>query len=180
MIKLCVAVVAVLSVSVIGTAGADEGFYPLVRSGTWSALAHHTSSIAAPDTCGVSGHAAESQSFILRVDEVTKEMRVSDEAWALPPDVRGTVKISIDRWNKEFDVRSGTSPTMLTALLSTDELLDLVAAMDNGSIMKLEIGKTTMNVSLSGSTRATNAFMSCANLKSSTKPTSDSNPFDAN
>jgi hypothetical protein len=155
---------------------ADEGLVPLAHSGSWIAMAHHTSMVAPPDVCMIFNKISSSQMLLFRADEDETEIRVADEKWDLPADVAGTIKVSVGAWNGQFDV-SHNSESRLDADLSKEDLLAMFAAMDKSATMTINVGKNKpMEISLSGSTKVTNAFLTCAGIKGGNN-SHGTNPF---
>lgn len=63
---------------------ADEEMIPVAASGDWVALAHHTSSISAPDMCVA---VSVTKKAIIRADSDDIEFRVVNDGWSLPSHV---------------------------------------------------------------------------------------------
>jgi hypothetical protein len=152
---------AILPFAVIGflitsqTTRADEQMRPLAISGDWVAMAHQTSMTAPPDMClvvnGVSGIA-------IRAADESVQFRVVNKTWALPTGVAGTIMLTIGDWKTVLDIDDNTD-TMVNAELSNESIVPMFTAMDKSSNMSVTVGKAKpVLVSLSGSTRATNAF----------------------
>ena len=154
-------------------ARAEEQMVPLVVSGEWATLAHRPSMLAPPDTCLV----VSARGFLIRADEMTLELRMINKSWSLPPDVHGTIKVSVGNWTKTLAVAHNTT-NMLGALLMPYDILPMFEAMDKAASMTVTVGNVApIIISLAGSTKATNAFRTCAGIKSNAK-TPGSNPFD--
>jgi hypothetical protein len=163
----------ILAVLASAPAGADEGLYPLAAGGDWVAVAHKDSLVAPPDVCvalalgGKVGFRADANYF---------QIRVMDNSWSLPPNVEGTVTISVGQWKQELDIDDNTANTVNITTTEPD-ISDLFDAMDKAITMTVTVGKAPpFNVSLAGSTRVTNAFRTCAGMQASPKG-SGSNPF---
>jgi hypothetical protein len=154
-------------------AHADEGIIPLAESGDWAALAHHTSMTAPPDVC-LAMNAA--QGIALRADENGVQFRVSNSSWSLPAGVQGTIIVQVDDLKLSLDI-DGNTAEMVDAEISNDNLVAMFGKMDKSGSMYVTVGKAKpLVVSLAGSTKATNAFRTCAGVKSNA-PSAGSNPF---
>jgi len=104
-------------------------------------------------------------------------LRLIDSRWSLPPDVTGTVSITIGDWKKSFEIDGNTSDSV-NAEVAKDVIPDLFARMDKASTMFVTVGKAKpFQVSLAGSTKATNAFLTCAGIKGHSQ-VPGSNPFE--
>lgn len=159
-------------------AAADEMIVPLAMSGDWAALAHRPSMTAPADVClatnMAAGDAAKGVAF--RADEFGVEFRVMDPSWSLPANVQGEVVITIGQWNRSFGVDSNTA-NMVAVEIPPDDLLSLFKEMDKAAQMSVKVGTAApFTVSLVGSTRATDAFRTCADIKSNSQ-SPGSNPF---
>jgi hypothetical protein len=133
----------------------------------------HLSMTAPPDVCIASNVAA---GFALRADNSGLQIRVINSKWSLPTGVNGAVRIDVGAFHKSFDIDDNTDNSV-NAELSNDDALALFAAMDNAGIMSVTAGTAkAVAVSLVGSTKATNAFRTCAGLDSS-GPGGGVNPF---
>lgn len=165
--------VASLSFAVAHCAWADEQMVPLAVSGDWIALAHRESMIARPDVCAV----INGQSGLaFRSDADGTQIRITDEHWTLPVNVEGSIAVSVGDWKTSFDIDDNTD-TMVNAEVPADVVLPMFAAMDKAASMSITVGKAKpFPVSLAGSTRATNAFRTCAGIEGS-PTTPGSNPF---
>jgi hypothetical protein len=171
--KLTLLGVIVAAAIQAGSAQAQERIVPIVRSGEWEASMYQPSMIAPPTVCVVYNYVA---GFILRVDAMTFQMRVTDHRWSLPADVSGPVVAKVGAFVLNEEIWGNTADTV-HALLAERDLVQLLDAMDKGAVMTVKVGNATpFSVSLAGSTRVTNAFRTCANL-----PGADagpgSNPF---
>ena len=163
----------VATLSILSLARADEQLTPLAINGDWAALAHEPSVIAPPDVClvvnAVSGVA-------LRADANGIQLRVMNNKWSLPAGVTGAIVISVGGWSHSFEIDDNTD-TMVNAEVPQDVIGPMFDAMDKSSSMSVEAGKAKpLPVSLSGSTRATNAFRTCAGIKGNVA-SPGSNPF---
>jgi hypothetical protein len=168
--------VALVVVGVFGLSGvgmADEEMIPLAESGEWVAVAHHVSMTAPPDVC-IAMNLARGTAF--RADENGVQFRVQDQKWSLPSDVQGNISVTIGSWKQSFDIDSNTS-VMVSSEVSSDIALEMFSEMDKSSSMSVTVWKEKPNiVSLTGSTKATNAFRTCAGIKSNAE-SPGSNPF---
>ncbi len=152
---------------------ADEQMHLLAHSGDWGALAHSPSMTATPDVC-LAVNPVRGVAF--RADGSDVEIRLSDKSWSLPVNVVGSISISVGTWKKSFEIDDNTANTVVVAL-PPDDIGPLFAAMDKAPIMTIAVGKARpMNVSLSGSAVATNAFRTCARIDSNAE-TPGGNPF---
>jgi uncharacterized oligopeptide transporter (OPT) family protein len=104
------------------------------------------------------------------------EVRITDQKWSLPSGVAGAIVLKVADVSKSFDITSNTD-TMVVATASETEFLDLFGAMDKSSSMLVTVGKAKpKSVSLNGSSRAANAFRTCAGLAGNDKKGGE-NPF---
>ena len=157
-------------------AAADEETRLLATSGRWIAASHSASMTAAPDLCLVGSSLPTGEQFGIRADVNSAEVRLIDEDWSLPTGVTGSLKIDVGAYHHEFDI-SGNTSAVVSAVADQDELLLLFAAMDNAGSMSVTAGSAKpLVVSLAGSTKATNAFRTCAGIRSSGSG-GGSNPF---
>lgn len=168
------AIAAVLLICVFShNSLADEGMVPLAESGDWIAMAHHPSEIAPPDVCIAFDVSA---GVALRADDNDIELRVTNTKWSLPAEVQGQVTVAVGDWKGSFDITDNTS-NMVDAPIETPTLLAMLSAMDKAATMAITVGKAApFQVSLIGSTSATNAFRTCANIPGS-NPGGGENPF---
>ena len=144
-------------------ARADEQTQILAESGNWGALAHSVSMTAPPDIClavnPVSGLA-------FRSDEHKIELRVADKSWSLPAGIAGSMEISIGGWEDKLDIGWNTND-MIAARIPPEVIVSMFASMDKSTSMSIKIGNEKIRkISLSGSTKATNAFRTCAGIPS--------------
>lgn len=160
-----------------GAAAQDfSGVRPIAQSGDWIALEHRPSITEAPDVC-VAMAVSAGPVFAFRASLEGLEARVSNKKWSLPTEVKGTLTLSAGKFTKTVDIATNTSDTV-SADIGPDETDEMFGAMDNASSMTVKVGKDApFKVSLAGSTRVTNAFRTCAGLKSHAK-TPGSNPFE--
>lgn len=157
-----------------GMATADETMTRLAVSGDWVALAHRPSMTAAADVC-ILGDAASGVGVRVGVEGIS--LRVMNKNWSLPTGVKGQIAVSVGNWNAAFDI-DDNSHNMISAEIAPDVIVPMFTAMDKGTSMSLQIGKEKpLVVSLSGSTRATNAFRTCAGIEGNAE-SPGSNPFE--
>ena len=153
---------------------ADEQIRPLVASGDWIAFAHYPSMTARPDVC-VAGNV--SQGVSIRADPASVQFRVTNTSWSLPLNVEGVITVVAGPWSHTFEIDDNTD-SMVNAPVPSDVVAPLFAAMDAASAMIVTVGKAKpVTVSLIGSTKATNAFRTCAGINSNSKAPG-SNPFE--
>ena len=151
---------------------ADEEMRPIAMSGEWVAMAHHASSISAPDMCVA---VSVSKKAIIRADADEIEFRVVNEDWSLPGDVKGEIEVSVSGRSNLFDITSNTD-TMVSATISRDLAIQLLDDMSKASSMTVKTGKDkAATVSLSGSNKVLSAFRTCASLRGSSG--GGANPF---
>jgi hypothetical protein len=152
---------------------ADEMVVPLAQSGEWMTSAHKASITARPDMCLTF---SLNSGVAFRADANGDQIRVVDPKWSLPADVEGNVTISVGSWKGTFKIDDNTD-TMVNAEIEKDDIIAMFVAMDTNASMSVTVGKAKpFVVSLVGSTKSTNAFRTCAGLKSNS-PTPGSNPF---
>ena len=162
MLRQTALIVFAATASIWNVAVADERLVPLAISGNWIAMAHRQSITSRADVCMV---ANMKSGFAIRVDETTKQIRVIDDHWSLPSGATGTVTITIGDWHQVFDIDDNTSDSV-NAEIDPDVLTDMLNWMDKATSMSVTVGKAKpFLVPLAGSTRATNAFMTCAGIK---------------
>ena len=156
---------------------AEEQMRTLAQSGNWIAMSHQESITASPDICLVMTPVPRGALAFRNNHDVT-ELRVSNDQWSLPDQVSGTVKISVGAIAKEYEIGGNTGTTVMAAV-PDDDVLPLFLAMDKSTSMAVTVGKAKpTNISLSGSTKATNAFRTCAHIKGGPAQSgSDANPF---
>jgi hypothetical protein len=172
LVTLSACAIAVLTLP----AAADEQMKLLATSGRWVAAAHSTSMTAAPDVCVVVTTLPTGEQFAIRADVASTEVRLIDEDWSLPAGVTGSLKIDVGAYHHEFNI-SGNTSAIVSAAAEKDELLLLFAATDKAGSMSVTAGSAKpLVVSLAGSTKATNAFRTCAGIRSSGSG-GGSNPF---
>ena len=151
---------------------ADEEMIPIAMAGDWVAMAHHTSSISAPDMCVA---VSTTKKAIIRADSDNIEFRVVNEGWSLPTSVTGVIEVSVANHEEKFDITSN-SGTMVSAEISREKAIDLLDEMTKASSMSVKTGKDKPYlVSLAGSNRVLSAFRTCASLKGSSG--GGTNPF---
>ena len=151
---------------------ADEEMRPIAMSGEWVAMAHHASSISAPDMCVA---VSVSKKAIIRADADEIEFRVVNEDWSLPAGVKGEIEVSVGGKPSVFDITSNTD-TMVSATISREIAIQLLDDMSKASSMTVKTGKDKPStVSLSGSNKVLSAFRTCASLRGSSG--GGANPF---
>ena len=90
--------------------------------------------------------------------------------------MKGVITVTVGDWTTTLDIGANTDD-MIAALISDEIARTMFAAMDKAASMSVTIGKANaFQVSLKGSTRATNAFRTCAGIKANSKALG-SNPF---
>lgn len=141
---------------------ANERLITLASGGQWVALARKESVLAPPDTCMV----VNAQSgIVLRADHMSLEFRVLDPSWSLPTGARGAVRVAMPGFDRTMNVIDNTA-TMVIMFLTPEDMGQLIDAMDRAPAMTVTPGSAKpITVSLVGSTRATNAFRTCAGMK---------------
>jgi hypothetical protein len=154
-------------------ANADEHLVPLAQSGEWVAMAHKVSMTAAPDVC-VAYNARSG--VALRGDGDTVQLRVIDKKWSLPNSVQGVVLVAIGNWNVTLPIADNTDDSV-SAEVSAEDIVTLLTNMDKASTMAVTVGKAKpISVSLAGSSKAANAFRTCAGIEGGGEKGGD-NPF---
>jgi hypothetical protein len=152
---------------------ADEQMVPLAVSGDWVAAAHQTSMTAAPDVCIVMNQES-GVAFRAAIEGI--EFRVANSTWSLPSNVQGSIFVAVGQWNATLQIVDNTD-TMVGAEVDADTITPMFNAMDKATSMSVTVGKARpFSVSLAGSTRATNAFRTCAHIEGPVKAPG-SNPF---
>ncbi len=101
---------------------------------------------------------------------------MSNSAWSLPTDVAGMVALNIK--DKQFELLiGGNTDSSISAEVPDETALEMLALMDKSKVMTIVVGKAKpMNISLSGSSRALNAFRTCAHIRGNNEE-AGSNPF---
>ncbi len=104
------------------------------------------------------------------------EIRVSNGQWSLPTGVIGSVSVSVGEFNKNYAVDGNTAST-ISASIANEDLSSLFSAMNKASTMLVTAGKAKpINVSLVGSAKVTNAFLTCFGIRNGIS-NPGSNPF---
>jgi len=172
-LKLAAVMAVSLGCSAVVAAWADEQLRPLAASGAWVAMAHQSSMTAAPDVC----MAVNTNANVgLRADSDGVEFRIADNKWSLPAHVSGSIAITIGTWNTNVEIDANTDQSV-EAIMPEDVLLAMFVAMDKATTMSVVVGKSKSRiVSLVGSSKATNAFRTCAGIHSSNEAAGE-NPF---
>lgn len=153
---------------------ADEGIYPLAASGDWYAAEHRPNMTGRPDVC-IAMNMVQGVAF--RAGYGGVEFRVINSKWSLPSHVQGEVSITVGSVKQTLEIDANDS-TFVSASVSPEFLVPLFTAMDDAANMSVTVGKAKpVIVSLTGSTRVTNAFRTCAGINSNAK-TPGSNPFE--
>jgi hypothetical protein len=164
---------AIGSLVIAGAARADEQIVPLAESGDWTAVAHHVSMTAPPDVC----MAMTEQGLLFRADADGVALRMVNKKWSLPTDVHGSISVSVGTWKQTFEITFNTS-NMVSSDVQEEDVAPMFAAMDKAGSMSVTVGSAApTTISLAGSTRVTDAFRTCAGIKSNSK-TPGSNPFE--
>ncbi|MBV9813169.1 MAG: hypothetical protein JO326_10465, partial [Acetobacteraceae bacterium] len=116
--------------------------------------------------------------FFLRFGQSDVEIRVFNSKWSLPTGVSGSFVVTIGPFSKEFAITDNTD-TMVIAQTDADTLTELFSQMDKSSKLAVVVGKAkaAVDVSLTGSTVATNAFRTCAGMRSHADG-AGTNPFE--
>lgn len=156
------------------SAFANEQTRILAATGDWAALAHSVDLVSPPDVC-LLGHRSSGLAF--RHDANGTEARMINKSWSLPAGIEGTITIAAGTWNKTIPIRANTD-TAVAAIVDDDDLSPMFAAIDRAATMTIKVGKAKpVVISLAGSTKATNAFRTCAGIKSTTR-LPGGNPFE--
>jgi hypothetical protein len=150
-----------LAVSCAIPALADEQLIPLAQSGSWAAVEHRPSMMDPPDVCLAS---VINGAMALRSDGTTVELRSGNDSWSLPDGVQGSISFTVNGNTYSFDIVSNTD-TMVSADVDADKVQPILDDMAKASSLTLTIGKAKpISVSLSGSSKALNAFRTCAGI----------------
>src|ERR1700735_5364558 len=150
-----------LAVSCAIPALADEQLIPLAQSGSWAAVEHRPSMADPPDVCLAS---VINGAMALRSDGSTVELRSGNDSWSLPDGVQGSISFTVNGNTYSFDIVSNTD-TMVSADVDADKVQPILDDMAKASSLTLTIGKAKpISVSLSGSSKALNAFRTCAGI----------------
>jgi hypothetical protein len=140
---------------------ADEQFVPLAESGDWVAMEHRPSMLDPPDVCLAANTKA---TVLLRDDGTTLEIRSTNQSWSLPNGVKGNLAIAVNNNSYSFDIDYNTD-SMVSATVDPNKVSLLLDDMAKAASLKLTIGKDApISVSLDGSTKALNAFRTCAGI----------------
>ena len=153
-------------------ARADDQMRPIAVSGGWIAMIHQASLVSPPDVCLAVNPEAK---VGFRSDAETLEIRAWNSDWSLPANLTGTVEVHVQEWAGTFDIDGNNNETIYAGMspLIAEEMF---AAMDKSASMTVKVGKSVRTVSLTGSTKVTNAFRTCAGMKGA-PGTAGSNPF---
>ncbi len=140
---------------------ADEQIVPIAESGDWVAMEHRPSMMDPPDVCLAANTEA---TVLLRDDGTTLEVRSSNKSWSLPDGVQGNFAIAVNNNSYSFNIDYNTD-SMVSATVDADKVSALLDDMAKAASLKLTIGKDApISVSLDGSTKALNAFRTCAGI----------------
>lgn len=160
--------------SVIRVANADEQMRLIAQSGGWVTMSHSDTMLSHPDVC-VTFNVTTGVLFRASTDDGV-QVRIVNKTWTLPVGVTGTIRLSVGKVSQSVDITSNTD-SMVAADVEVDDLKPLLTEMDKQSTMEVVVGKAKpMNVSLVGSTVATNAFRTCAGIRTG-DPAGGNNPF---
>jgi hypothetical protein len=146
-------------------ARADEQMLPLAASGDWVAVEHSDSETSAPDVCLAMTVPGSGKGLAFRAATSDIEVRLNDESWSLPAQVTGSLVFDVGTYHAVIDITDNTN-TMVAAVITSDQLLALIAAMNKAESMTVSAGKAEPTlVSLSGSKTVTTAFLTCAGIR---------------
>jgi hypothetical protein len=141
-------------------AGAGPAVRTLVVSGDWIAKVRQAPTVDGRDVC-IAFTAATNTGFGLRASADDFEIRYSQDNWVLPANVAGSLVIDVGRYHSVLTLTGNTSDTAIAAV-SRSQLHGMIAAMEKASWMTVTAGiAPPQRVSLRGSNRATDAFLSC-------------------
>jgi hypothetical protein len=136
-----------------------EKLFSIAQRGDWITMEHRVNMAARPDVCIAVN---TDEGVIFRIDDNRIEIRILDVGWSLPPNTNGSVGISVGDWKGAFDIFDNTAE-MVIAEIKPNDIVPMFAAMDTSSSMIVAVGEApAFPVSLMGSTKATNAFRTCA------------------
>jgi hypothetical protein len=156
------AAAALLAIACPPVVHADEQLVPLAQSGEWVAMAHKISITSPPDVCIAFNPMA---GIALREDGDTTQFRVTDKKWSLPTSVQGNVLIVIGDWKLTLTISANTEDS-IAANMEQPEIATLLTNMDRAATMAVTVGKAKpIPVSLTGSSKAANAFRTCAGIE---------------
>ncbi len=162
-----------LTFCTIAGAQAEESLVPTAESGDWVALEHRESMTDRADVC-LALNIPTGVAF--RSDGTSVQIRVMNKSWSLPVSVRGALIVSVSEWKQSFDINDNTA-NMVNAEVPEEAATALFLKMDHASTMHVTAGTARpIDVSLSGSTRVTNAFRTCAGIDGNAS-SPGSNPF---
>lgn len=172
--RLCLGIC--LAASMAQFARADEELRIIAQSGSWIARAHTKSMLEAPDMCAAYNSTPGGESLIFMSDKDGLEVRYSNSKWSLPSGVSGSIMLTIDSFTASYGILRNNSE-IVSARVPPGDVLPIFKAMDDASAMYVVVGNSGPRVvSLSGSTKATNAFRTCAGIQSNAA-SPGSNPF---
>lgn len=159
---MCLAVLPAVLLGVgVRPARADQQLRTLVVSGDWTATEQQDAGGAARDVC-VAFTAGSDEGFGLRASTADIEVRYSQGNWVLPDNVKGSLAIDVGAFHSILPVTANTRDTAIAAI-TDGQLRGMIAAMESARSMSVTAGYAAPEtVSLHGSNRATDAFLSCA------------------
>jgi len=171
MIRLAFAFVFVAS-----AAFADEQVTPIAEGGDWIAVQHTASMTDPPDVCGAIDTAAN---LIIRLDSSDIEFRLSNDSWALPANVTGTLELDVAGDKYPLAISDNTN-TRVDAVVTNDQLLAIIGDMNKATTMTAIAGRADpVQVNLIGSGPVLTAFLTCGGIAPPNNINGDtvSNPF---
>jgi hypothetical protein len=140
---------------------ADDHLRTLAVSGDWVAQEQQDSALAARDVC-IAFTAQPNKGFGIRASAADLEVRYSQDSWALPDNVTGTLVIRVGGFRSALAVTSNTKDTAI-AVITPVLLRSMIAAMEKARWMTVTAGyDSPQTVSLRGSNKATTALLACA------------------
>ena len=149
-------------------ATAQERLVPLVVSGSWAAMVYTANPIGPPEVCMAINLTA---GIAFRTDRSGTQIRIVNEKWSLPTNAQGTFTVKIGDMSENYIIDANTS-TMVSADIGLFPAAILLGHMDKAAQMTVTVGNDKpFIVSLAGSTRATNAYRTCAGM-----PSADAGP----
>ena len=168
---------ALLLVCLIASdAMAEEQSLMIAHSGSWVTFEHRPSGIALPNVCYTASIGQNITVFLRSGSNHDFEIRLANDAWSLPSHAAGEVSFKIGDWGVPLQAVSNGA-TMLDVYITEQFMETFIDHMDNGSSMSVTVGNSpAVRFSLAGSTRATNAFRTCAGLTGNA-PIPGGNPF---
>ena len=153
---------------------ADEQMRTLASGGDWIALALSESMIGHPGLCAAMNVVSQ---VAFRADNDGIEFRASNAEWFLPVDVADSVQLVIGDWKSSLEINANSESTVVAGI-DADKAGPMFPAMGKAGKMSVTIGKAKLfQVSLNGSPRVINAFLTCAGIGEASKAPG-SNPFE--